>query len=376
MPPSKTQGVGALALIERMNSLNLREREVVDNFLPEGQEGRFQSRVPVSLGVITALEIEFISMEKALLAATESVTSRLVRYASAVHSPVTIKIFEMKKNDIIIRIALTQALRMGNNSAAVAATSLVYEFPEITDLVMVGIAGGIPSPLDGTMSDRKLIESHVRLGDIFVADVPIIQYDNIKRNEGSDTNRAVPVSISPRIERTFQELRRKELGKLYPWEKCAEFIVKDMGREWIRPPRSTDTPVLYVNADNDVRATRSGLIHHPVRQPRRRRDKPLVHFGRIGSANTLLKDPRFRDRLRTDFGIRAVEMEGSGVADASWNFGIGYAVVRGICDYCDPEKPDIWQKYAAVVAAAYCRSVINELLEEECLRQGQRDASR
>jgi nucleoside phosphorylase len=81
----------------------------------------------------------------------------------------------------------------------------------------------------------------------------------------------------------------------------------------------------------------------------------------IASADTLLKDPKLRDELRDRFGVRAVEMEGSGVQTAAWASGIDILVVRGICDYCDAHKNDIWQNYAALVAAAYARALIEIL---------------
>lgn len=84
-------------------------------------------------------------------------------------------------------------------------------------------------------------------------------------------------------------------------------------------------------------------------------------MGAIGSANKLLKNPQKRDLLRDQFGIKAIEMEGSGVADATWNHGIGYLVVRGICDYCDAHKSDTWQQYAAVTAAAYVRTLLSSM---------------
>ena len=40
---------------------------------------------------------------------------------------------------------------------------------------------------------------------------------------------------------------------------------------------------------------------------------------------------------------------------------LGYLVVRGICDYCDSHKNDDWQQYAAVVAAAYTRALIESI---------------
>jgi hypothetical protein len=80
----------------------------------------------------------------------------------------------------------------------------------------------------------------------------------------------------------------------------------------------------------------------------------------IRSANVLLKDAAKRDALRDTFKVKAVEMEASGVADAAWEHTVGYLVVRGICDHCDAHKDDAWQMYAAVVAAAYARAVLEQ----------------
>ncbi len=84
-------------------------------------------------------------------------------------------------------------------------------------------------------------------------------------------------------------------------------------------------------------------------------------MGTIAAANTLLKNPLIRDELRNKFNVKAVEMETSGIADATWNHGVGYLAVRGICDYCDSKKNNIWQKYAAVVAAAYTKSLLESI---------------
>jgi nucleoside phosphorylase len=51
-------------------------------------------------------------------------------------------------------------------------------------------------------------------------------------------------------------------------------------------------------------------------------------------------------------------MEGSGIQVATWTHGVGYLVVRGVCDYCDSNKNDVWQRYAAVAAAAYVRALL------------------
>jgi hypothetical protein len=121
-----------------------------------------------------------------------------------------------------------------------------------------------------------------------------------------------------------------------------------------RPSLATD--VLY-DTTNQVKR-----IEHPADPWRLRHpDTPKVHLATIGSANTLLKDARRRDWLRDEHHVRAIEMEGSGIADGSWAVERPYIVIRGICDYCDTHKNDDWQKYAALVAAAYARALIENL---------------
>jgi len=106
----------------------------------------------------------------------------------------------------------------------------------------------------------------------------------------------------------------------------------------------------------------SARISHPKDLWRDRNPaRPKVHLGAIGSANELLKDPIRRDRLRDEHGVRAIEMEGSGTADAAWSASRDYLVIRGTCDYCDTHKNDEWHYYAALVAAAYARALIGSL---------------
>ncbi|MGA9189461.1 MAG: phosphorylase, partial [Methanosarcina sp.] len=117
---------------------------------------------------------------------------------------------------------------------------------------------------------------------------------------------------------------------------------------------SDDKDILY-DSDNQDEA-----IPHP-KDPKRIKDQPRVFTGPIASANILQKDPNARDKLREKFKVKAIEMEASGIADATWNHEAGYLVVRGICDYCDSHKNDDWQQYAAVVAAAYTRALIGSM---------------
>ncbi|MEP7125077.1 MAG: hypothetical protein ABJE95_29375 [Byssovorax sp.] len=104
-------------------------------------------------------------------------------------------------------------------------------------------------------------------------------------------------------------------------------------------------------------------LKHPLDR-KRIEGQPRIFFGPIASTNALLKDPVDRDRLREQHGVKAVEMEASGIADATWMQRAGYLAVRGICDYCDKYQNDDWHRYAALVAAAYARSVIERMASD------------
>lgn len=208
---------------------------------------------------------------------------------------------------------------------------------------MVGIAGGMPNPCRP--------EEHVRLGDIVVSQGRgIVQYDMVKLSTGQVELREITSPPSARMAQAVNLLEARRLAGAVPWE--AHLDRGEHLEGVARPEPSTD--VMYDPEQPGVQ------IPHPV-SPTRREGMPRIHRGLIGSANVLLKDAQYRDELRDRLGVRAIEMEGSGVADGAWLDGVGYLVIRGICDYCDGNKNDLWQGYAALAAAAYARAVLEVL---------------
>lgn len=81
-------------------------------------------------------------------------------------------------------------------------------------------------------------------------------------------------------------------------------------------------------------------------------------MGKIGSGNMLLRDAQRREELRIRHGLVAIEMEGAGIGDASWQLNGRFLIIRGVSDYCDSHKTDLWQGYAAAAAAAVARALI------------------
>lgn len=78
-----------------------------------------------------------------------------------------------------------------------------------------------------------------------------------------------------------------------------------------------------------------------------------VHYGIIGSANTVVKDPRIRDMLKKDIKVMCVEV---GAAVLMHNF--PFLVIRRICDYADSHMNERWQPYASAVAAASIKELL------------------
>jgi nucleoside phosphorylase len=80
----------------------------------------------------------------------------------------------------------------------------------------------------------------------------------------------------------------------------------------------------------------------------------VVHYGVIASGNELIKSAAERDWLGEELGAKCIEMEAAGLMNQ-----FPCIVIRGICDYADAHKNDMWQKYAAAVAAAFAKELLS-----------------
>lgn len=292
----------------------------------------------IRIGIITALPLEAAAVAAVLgeNGVTLPIEARKTQVTYSVH------VFRSTLDDREIEVVVALANQMGNNAAAVTAASLLMDFERIDDLLVVGIAGGMPTP--------AIPQQHARLGDIVVGLSGVIQYDFKKVEVDKSELRKGPPAPSGFLTSAIQQIRMEEERGHHPWE---QFL--DPG---VMRPRSD---VLRDHLDQSSPAKR---IRHP-RQDARRKGLPMVHYGLIGSANVLLKDPVERDILAREHKIIAVEMEGSGIADAAWNFARGYVIVRAVCDYCDMHKNNKWQRYAASTAAAYARAIIERALAKD-----------
>ena len=248
------------------------------------------------------------------------------------------------------RVLLASLPTMGTDSAASVGTNAFRTHPDIGYALMVGIAGACPNP--------SRPEEHIRLGDVVVSDAKgVFDYGHIKRTPEADTHRGHPQMVSPAMMGAFGALLSEDLLGRHPWEDVlASTLAKETTSPLFRRP-SEDRDVLHASKDKD------DVVPHPT-DPQRRVGQPRIHGGAIGTADILLKDPSIRDRLRDDHGVRAVEMEGSGMQTAAWLANRQFIVVRGACDYADTHKNDDWQHYAALTAASVARCLIERMPAE------------
>jgi len=243
------------------------------------------------------------------------------------------------------QVLLVTSVGMGKANASTIATNALRSFPSIEHILMVGIAGGCPNP------DRS--DEHVRLGDVVWSNnMGIVEYDFTKQTVGSREIRAFPQKPSAALLTVANHLQSEIILGGKPWEKILAEASAVLGVPYARPL-----------ADTDLLHSNRSLVPHPA-DGARQVGLPRVFGGGIATADTLQKDPTVRDFLRDKYGVRAIEMEASGLQSAAWVDGKDVFVIRGICDYCDEYKTDHWQNYAALAAAAYARALVMAMPSE------------
>jgi len=79
----------------------------------------------------------------------------------------------------------------------------------------------------------------------------------------------------------------------------------------------------------------------------------MIHYGLIASGNQLMKHGKTREKLRKELDVLCFEMEAAGLMNI-----FHCIVIRGISDYSDSHKNDIWHQYAAATAGSYAKELL------------------
>lgn len=221
----------------------------------------------------------------------------------------------------------------GNIAAAMAATRMMRTFSNIKIGLNVGIGGGLPNGKDD-----------IRLGDVVVG-VPNMQHGGIVQYDmGKATNHGF---LQPPPERLLAALNlMPSHGAVFPRPP-----VQYPGEEYDRLFKSD-----YEHMDGSAcnRCDKQQLVKRGLGQ---REFGPRVFYGTIASGNAVIKDSTTRDNLVRKHAALCVEMEASGLVNSNFPC----IVIRGISDYADSHKNDIWQGYAAAAAAQYAKDFLRLL---------------
>ncbi|UKZ79369.1 hypothetical protein TrVFT333_007120 [Trichoderma virens FT-333] len=286
-------------------------------------------------------------------------------------------------------IVLVLLSDMGKIGAASATASLLSSFPELKLLLLTGICGGVPSP--GTAKE-------LLLGDV-VLSTSVFQYDFGRRHG----DKFVPKdTLTDRHGRPSKEIRSllriydTDRGRTQLEDKAACFLEQIQNssppgqrQKYLCPGAANDKlfEATYIHkhyrepqclckgaqgicddsrnlscaelqCDENFLVER-GRINDKLQLERQGRSKeaqaPEVFLGSIGSGDTVMSSSEDRDRIAAEYNLIAFEMEGAGAWDE-----LPCIIVKGICDYADSHKNEMWQNFAAATAA----SVMKALLEK------------
>jgi nucleoside phosphorylase len=267
---------------------------------------------------------------------------------------------------------------IGNNAAAVVATQMASTFPSIKFGVLVGIGGGVPPK--------------VRLGDVVVSTPSngfsgVVQWDMGKAEQDDTFKRIGALDNPPGVLRSaLSKLKTKhelegtlvpqyleDLGKKYPRlipkytrsKSLKDVLFRADYNHVHHPNRDKPDPAGagaimrdyedYRNDEDDENEFGCAYCDREKIVKRKARDM-LVHYGLIASGNRVIKDASFRNKINSRLGghVLCFETEAAGLMNH-----FPCIVIRGICDYADSHKNDLWQEHAAAVAAAFTKEFLS-----------------
>lgn len=248
----------------------------------------------------------------------------------------------------------------GLSSATAVLKDMVHTFANLKVVLMVGVGGGAPTA-----------KNDIRLGDVIVSSPSngtggIYQYDYgklIQNHRFEHTGFLNQPSVLLRT--TVSALKVDHEVDGHQIRANIETVLKSKPR--LRNKYSKPLVDHLHHADTvhpsglDVSCANSCASGVLDRAPRTDDDHdPMIHYGIIASANSLMKDAHQRDSLAKTENILCFEMEAAGLMNH-----FPCLVIRGVCDYADSHKNKDWQGYAAITAAAYARDLLARMVPRQ-----------
>ena len=190
------------------------------------------------------------------------------------------------------QVALLCIGSMGNVASAIATTSVIADLNPST-IILTGIMAGVEK------------ENERFLGDLIISD-QIIGYEQVKTTDTGTEQRD----------------------------------------EVLRP----DNTLLEAAKNLDLKISPS------ITRPDNKDKLPEIHWGPVASGEKVIADSQTIPALQNSWTkLIGIEMESYGAALAAYKAQSRprFLMVKGICDWANPDKNDKWQEYAADVAAMF-----------------------
>ncbi|KAM6476481.1 nucleoside phosphorylase domain-containing protein [Trichoderma sp. SZMC 28011] len=281
-------------------------------------------------------------------------------------------------------VVLALLPNMGTVTAAGAAASFRSSYPNLQLAFLVGICGGVP----------KSGEDEIHLGDVIISK-SAVQYDlgkqyhkafvikdTVDDSLGRPNKNIRSLVASFETEHIRDQLQQKACLYLKDLQSAAAkrrrpqnyqypgidndklfftaYRHKHRGRQpcpFCDNPTDTFCERAAKASCIDLGCDETQLVKRTDLEMRGSTGDPEIFVGRIASGNSVMKSGEHRDRIAEEQKVIALEMEGAGVWDE-----IPCIIVKGVCDYADSHKNDLWQRYAAATAASVMKAVLGRYM--------------
>ena len=302
-----------------------------------------------TVGWICALEVEYLAALEMLDEEHDGLTTKFPNDGNAY------TLGRISNHNIVV-VCLPKG-QYGLVPVATAAANMLNTFEAIRIGPMVGTGGGAPSAAHD-----------IRLGDVIVGTPAgrlggVVQYHRgkmIQDQEFIPTGHlnAPPTMLLTSVTRLSAQHTRKG-------NRIAEIVSsmiesnEKLRKTYERPQGDRLYEESYIHSGDQPCTTSCSQSEPPLMQRSIRDldgDESVIHFGTIASADTLMKNARFRNKLAAEYGVLCFETEAAGLMND-----FPCLVIRGICNYSDTHKNDVWQGYGAAAAAAYAKQLLQSI---------------
>ncbi|GAB1604551.1 uncharacterized protein LOC115230770 [Argonauta hians] len=243
-------------------------------------------------------------------------------------------------------------------------TRLLGVFSFVEHVILVGVGGAVPHFSD--------FSRHVRLGDVVVS-TPLdksgslyVHCQNVEKMPRSPGYSYVTKSWSSAnhsLQNAVQKLKRavdSNPNITKPWDFYFEEgreLLEDEESDFNRPSIMRDK--LFATQPNGTvvqyeHPKPSGSQYDSYTEA-----QVTIRYGVIGSGRLITRNEEMRKEFAKLNGIKCFDLEFDSVLDSlDGSRNRSFIIIRGMADYVDGTEKKGWQPYAALVAAAYMKSLL------------------